>query len=87
MNNMIDIKTLLLLRQSQNASSESESSGSSSGSKHCCCCHHNSGSGNGKDGLSAYEIAVKHGFVGTEVEWLESLKANPPSIGEMVTGI
>lgn len=26
-------------------------------------------------GLSAYEIAVKNGFVGTEEEWLESLKA------------
>ena len=25
---------------------------------------------------SAYDIAVKHGFVGTEEEWLESLKAN-----------
>ena len=28
----------------------------------------------GKDGKSAFEIAVEHGFVGTEVEWLESLK-------------
>ncbi|MBS4832349.1 hypothetical protein [Ruminococcus callidus] len=28
----------------------------------------------GKDGKSAYEIAVEHGFVGTEAEWLESLK-------------
>lgn len=28
----------------------------------------------GKDGKSAYEIAVKNGFVGTEIEWLESLK-------------
>ena len=28
------------------------------------------------DGLSAYEIAVKNGFVGTESEWLESLKQN-----------
>ena len=27
----------------------------------------------GLDGLSAYEIAVKHGFEGTEEEWLESL--------------
>lgn len=25
------------------------------------------------DGLSAYEIALVHGFVGTEAEWLESL--------------
>ncbi len=29
---------------------------------------------NGKDGLSAYEIAVKNGFVGTVSEWLEGLK-------------
>ena len=29
---------------------------------------------NGKNGLSAYDIAVKNGFVGTEAEWLESLK-------------
>ena len=28
----------------------------------------------GKNGKSAYEIAVEHGFVGTETEWLESLK-------------
>ena len=28
----------------------------------------------GKDGKSAYEIAVEHGFVGTETEWLESLR-------------
>ncbi len=28
----------------------------------------------GKDGKSAYEIAVAYGFVGTEAEWLESLK-------------
>lgn len=28
----------------------------------------------GKDGKSAYEIAVEHGFQGTEEEWLESLK-------------
>ena len=30
----------------------------------------------GNDGLSAYEIAVKNGFEGTEAEWLESLKGN-----------
>ncbi len=29
---------------------------------------------NGKDGLSAYEIAKENGFVGTVAEWLESLK-------------
>ena len=28
----------------------------------------------GKDGKSAFEIAIEHGFVGTEAEWLESLK-------------
>ena len=28
----------------------------------------------GEPGLSAYEIAVKNGFEGTELEWLESLK-------------
>lgn len=28
----------------------------------------------GKDGKSAYEIAIEHGFVGTEADWLESLK-------------
>ena len=28
----------------------------------------------GTDGKSAYEIAIEHGFVGTEAEWLESLK-------------
>ncbi len=31
------------------------------------------GGGSGADGLSAYEIAVKNGFEGTEEEWLESL--------------
>src|SRR5690554_5894155 len=28
----------------------------------------------GADGLSAYEVAVKNGFVGTEADWLTSLK-------------
>lgn len=31
----------------------------------------------GKDGKSAYEIAVEHGFVGTEEEWLESFAVGP----------
>ena len=31
-------------------------------------------SGSGTAGKSAYEIAVDNGFVGTETEWLESLK-------------
>ena len=30
--------------------------------------------GSGTAGKSAYEIAVDNGFVGTETEWLESLK-------------
>jgi hypothetical protein len=30
--------------------------------------------GKGENGASAYEIAVQHGFEGTEEEWLESLK-------------
>lgn len=28
----------------------------------------------GKDGLSAYELALKNGFEGTEDEWLQSLR-------------
>lgn len=33
--------------------------------------------GHGADGKSAYEIAVEHGYVGTETEWLASLKGEP----------
>lgn len=40
-----------------------------------------SGGGTGADGKSAYEIAVENGFVGTEQEWLESLKGDTPCIG------
>ena len=32
-------------------------------------------------GKSAYDIAVAHGFVGTEAEWLESLKGEPGKDG------
>lgn len=39
------------------------------------------GSGSGKDGLSAYEIAVKNGFKGSEQEWLASLKGDPGGDG------
>lgn len=35
------------------------------------------GGGTGRDGLSAYEIAVKNGFEGDEQEWLASLKGEP----------
>ena len=40
------------------------------------------GSGTGADGKSAYEIAVANGFIGTEQEWLASLKGDSPYIGE-----
>lgn len=39
-------------------------------------------SGCSKNGLSAYEIAVKNGFQGTELEWLESLKGDKGADGE-----
>ena len=35
----------------------------------------------GKDGKSAYEIAVEQGFVGSEAEWLESLKGDAGAQG------
>lgn len=35
----------------------------------------------GEDGESAYEIAVRHGFIGTEDEWLESLQAQGSADG------
>lgn len=35
----------------------------------------------GRDGKSAYEIAVENGFEGTETEWLESLKGEDGTIG------
>lgn len=36
----------------------------------------------GKNGLSAYEVAVSAGFIGTESEWLLSLKGEKGDIGE-----
>lgn len=30
----------------------------------------------GEDGKSAYQIAIENGFIGTESEWLESLKGD-----------
>ena len=39
--------------------------------------------GQGKDGKSAYEIAVAHGFTGTEDEWLESLKGKDGTVPDM----
>ncbi len=41
----------------------------------------------GKDGKSAYEIAVDNGFVGTEKEWLESLKGKDGKDGSNGIGI
>ena len=37
----------------------------------------------GTDGKSAYEIAVEHGYVGTETEWLASLKGEPGETPDM----
>lgn len=34
---------------------------------------------NGKDGLSAYQLAINNGFKGTEKEWLDSLKVSNES--------
>lgn len=39
----------------------------------------------GRNGLSAYELAVKQGFVGTLDEWLESLKGQPGEPGRPLT--
>lgn len=36
----------------------------------------------GENGLSAYEVALKNGFQGTEQEWLESLKGADGKDGE-----
>lgn len=33
-------------------------------------------------GKSAYQIAVDNGFLGSEIEWLESLVGQSPHIGE-----
>ena len=38
-------------------------------------------------GKSAYELAVKHGFEGTEEEWLESLRINPELATEILAGV
>ena len=40
------------------------------------------GGGTGTSGKSAYEIAVDNGFVGTETEWLESLKGSDGDKGD-----
>ena len=43
------------------------------------------GGGSGTAGKSAYEIAVDNGFVGTETEWLESLKGEQGTNGATFT--
>ena len=43
------------------------------------------GGGSGTAGKSAYEIAVDNGFVGTETEWLESLKGAKGTNGATFT--
>ena len=35
-----------------------------------------------QDGKSAYEIAVEHGFNGTEEQWLESLRGEDGNDGD-----
>jgi len=41
----------------------------------------------GADGLSAYEIAVNNGFVGTEAEWLASLQGEDGADGTSSTTV
>ena len=41
------------------------------------------GSTRGPAGLSAYEIAVKNGFIGTEQEWLDSLKGGEVEVEKL----
>lgn len=41
----------------------------------------------GNNGKSAYEIALAHGFVGTEEEWLESLKAKLPNLSGVMSAL
>lgn len=41
----------------------------------------------GDNGKSAYEIALAHGFVGTEEEWLEFLKAKLPNLSGVMSAL
>ena len=41
----------------------------------------------GDNGKSAYEIALAHGFVGTEDDWLESLKAKMPNLSGVMSAL
>ena len=38
---------------------------------------------NGTNGKSAYEIAVEHGFEGTEEEWVDDTRTKKPKIGNV----
>jgi hypothetical protein len=35
---------------------------------------------NGQTGLSAYQVALANGFIGTEAQWLASLKGDPINV-------
>lgn len=41
----------------------------------------------GARGLSAYEVAVAHGFEGTEADWLESLRGTSAGLAEIDAAI
>lgn len=41
--------------------------------------------GNGRDGFSAYQIALANGFKGTEEEWLDSLHGKDGKAGKAFT--
>ena len=43
--------------------------------------------GKGDDGDSAYTIAVANGFIGTEVQWLASLKGAKGNTGDSITDV
>ena len=41
----------------------------------------------GEDGDSAYTVAVNNGFIGTETDWLESLKGKDGEDGDLTDRI
>ena len=47
-----------------------------------CDCECDGSGSSSTPGKSAYEIAKDHGFIGSETEWLESLKGITPHIGK-----
>ena len=38
----------------------------------------------GSQGLSAYQVAVRNGFIGTELEWLASLSSSTPESNSLI---